>query len=243
MELKATSFGSCNSFIFLRTMHESLLPFVELIKSGFNTSLPGVEAHKEMSPEHRRHLPDPLEHRPARHGAVLLLLYEKDGEIYFPLIQRPEYNGVHGGQVSLPGGKSEEGDPDLYHTALREAEEEIGIIPLRTHFIGALSSLYIWVSHFHVHPYVSWYDSSTAFKPDGYEVEEIIEVPLSFLFDPAIRKVFTYSRNNISIEAPCFDKNGRMIWGATAMILNEFYQLLSNLKVTPAESTFFNKNK
>ncbi|MCC5928677.1 MAG: CoA pyrophosphatase [Cyclobacteriaceae bacterium] len=184
-----------------------------------------------MSPETRRHVPDPNELRPARHGAVLLLLYEKNGEIYFPLIQRPEYDGVHGGQVSLPGGKVEDGDVSLDFTALRETEEEIGVPAADVEILGKLSDLYIWVSHFHVHPFVGKIDYVPNFIPDPHEVAQLIETPLLQLTDSSSRTQFLFKRGEFSLEAPCFDLQNKPVWGATAMILSELCEVIYNTEL------------
>lgn len=205
--------------------------FIHALQGALSKPLPGIEAQKKMSPETRRHVPDPNELRPARHGAVLLLLYEKNGEIYFPLIQRPEYDGVHGGQISLPGGKVENGDPSLAHTAMRETEEEIGVRATDVEILGKLSDLYIWVSHFHVHPFVGIIKHRPAFVPDPHEVAQLIETPLSIITDTSNRTQFLFKRGEFSLEAPCFDVQGKPVWGATAMILSEFCEILYNSKL------------
>jgi 8-oxo-dGTP pyrophosphatase MutT (NUDIX family) len=219
------------TFIFLRTVDKILDSFSQALETALSRPLPGIEAQKKMSPETRRQVPDPNELRPARHGAVLLLLYEKNGEIYFPLIQRPEYDGVHGGQVSLPGGKVENGDPSLAYTALRETEEEIGVPASDIEILGKLSDLYIWVSHFHVHPFVGKIKYLPEFVPDPHEVAQLIETPLSVITDASNRTQFLFKRGEFSLEAPCFVVQNKPVWGATAMILSEFCEIIFHSKL------------
>ena len=90
--------------------------------------MPGGLAHQKMKPKMANGAPLKMKHAtPPRKGGVLILLYEEDGMVRFPLIQRPSYEGIHSGQMALPGGRYEPQDQDQYHTALRESEEEIGV--------------------------------------------------------------------------------------------------------------------
>ncbi len=121
----------------------------ELLQQAFTKELPGKDAHVKMAPQ-------PLDLRrfttlfsePPKKSGVLLLFYQDQGVVYFPLIKRPQYPGVHGGQVGFPGGKMEPSDPDILFTALREAEEEIGIKASKVEVLGQLSDLYIPTSNF-----------------------------------------------------------------------------------------------
>lgn len=149
-------------------------------------------------------------------------------EYYLVFIKRPVYNGVHSGQISFPGGKWETTDKSLYHTALREAREEIGIHPERVTFIGKLTDLYIPPSNYVVSPFVGTYSGNCNFFPNPKEVESIIEIPASFLLhenDPPFQSmnISLYDGSRLNVPGICFHKN--IIWGATAMILNEFFLL------------------
>ena len=138
----------------------------ELLQEAFTKELPGKDAHVKMAPQ-------PLDLRrfttsfsePPKKSGVLLLFYPDDSTIYFPLIKRPQYPGAHSGQVALPGGKVEEGDPDVVFTALREAEEEIGIDAGKVEVIGSLSELYIPVSNYLVRPFVGYLSEAPIFIP------------------------------------------------------------------------------
>jgi 8-oxo-dGTP pyrophosphatase MutT (NUDIX family) len=162
-----------------------------------------------------------------REGAVLILLYPNwKGELCLVLIRRPEYNGVHSGQIALPGG-GREADESLQTTALREAHEEIGISQKRITVLGNLSSIYIPVSNFLVYPYVAFHPDYPSFNPDPQEVAEIIEVPLQLFLDETT--VRSEMRNHVSLgltEIPYFAILGHKVWGATAMILSEFIEIL-----------------
>lgn len=169
------------------------------------------------------------DHSDAKQSGVLILLYPGQlQETYrFALIRRPEYEGVHSGQVSLPGGRYEPSDRDLSDTALRETEEEIGVIASSVELLGALSELYIPPSNFMVHPFVGWTDRRPVFIPDHQEVEEVIEADLTDLMDDRkIKKRKIPLRNGLVILAPCFELGGSVVWGATAMILSEFREVV-----------------
>jgi 8-oxo-dGTP pyrophosphatase MutT (NUDIX family) len=142
------------------------------------------------------------------------------------LIRRPEYPGVHGGQISLPGGRREVGEP-LPATALREAREEIGLDPETVEIIGQLSPLYTPPSNFYIFPFVAFSPNQPLFQPNANEVAEIIETPLRLLQNPAHRKEESwYFQNYGERRVPFFDVYGHQVWGATAMILSEFLTLL-----------------
>jgi len=160
-------------------------------------------------------------------SSVLLLLYPYKGEVYTVFMLRPDYGGIHSGQISLPGGKQEPDDPDLQTTALRESYEEVGIIPEKVEVLGQLSDLYIPPSRFLVTPFIGFSDVRPDFVRDPAEVEEIIEINIRDLFS---EKAFQVKRHKIGIgvhiKAPAFVVNSHVIWGATAMILSEFNDVI-----------------
>ncbi|WP_194774223.1 NUDIX hydrolase [Pararhodonellum marinum] len=162
----------------------------------------------------------------ARKGAVLLLLYPYEHGVAVPFIKRPAYDGVHGGQISLPGGKWEKTDESLSHTALREAEEEIGIDARKVEIIGTLSNLFIPPSNFSVFPYIGIMRETPVFRPDPLEVDRIIHCDFNDLMNPGIRKSTKLKvRGKYELQAPYFDIEQEVVWGATAMILSELMVL------------------
>jgi len=158
----------------------------------------------------------------ARKGAVLLLLYPGLEGCTVPFIKRPEYDGTHSGQVSLPGGKWEPEDMDLQETALRETEEEIGVGKSQIKLIGSLSRLFIPPSNFLVTPYIGYTEELPSFKPDPREVSRIIQCTFEELVDHRIRKETSLKlHSGHEVMAPYFDIDEEVVWGATAMILGE----------------------
>ncbi|WP_291859497.1 CoA pyrophosphatase [Marinilabilia sp.] len=202
---------------------------IQKLKQLLEGPLPGEPAHELMAPSARftgTRLPDPAQARPS---SVLILFYRRNGSWFLPFIQRPVYDGVHSGQISFPGGKYEEEDSDFCATALRESHEEIGIVQEDIQVLGALTPLYIPNSNFQVYPQVGWVDYQPEFSPDPTEVDEIIEVPLEVLLEQENVKQLTKNINGVSLSAPYFDAEGRVIWGATAMILSEMLEVLRKI--------------
>lgn len=192
---------------------------IENIKKRLAQPLPGKDAQFLLAPSYR-----PLlnENGSRNKAGVILLLYLKNNEFHFPLIERPVYNGAHSGQISFPGGKMETGDKTLTETSLRECEEEIGIKAKDISVVGTLTDLFIPASMFEVTPLVGFYEKIPEFTPQKEEVVSVLEVPLNFILaDNCIKyKKIIYDGSEQTI--PYFDIFGKMVWGATAMILSEF---------------------
>ncbi|WP_282037141.1 NUDIX hydrolase [Saccharicrinis aurantiacus] len=202
------------------------LKLIKYIQEKTKTELPGKAAQLIMSPSDRNTSNRSYPINSAKNSSVLILLYPKNGSIYIPFTLRAQYKGAHSGQISLPGGKVEETDRDLEHTALRETYEEIGIHSNSITTIGSLTPTYIPNSNFNVYPFIAYCSEEPEFKPDNYEVDEIIEAPLHQIMNPNSVKQFEKNINGHDITAPYFDINKHRIWGATAMIISELKQLL-----------------
>lgn len=194
--------------------------------------LPGEEAHLEVIPLNRK--PTSLLIDDAddyRRSAVGIYLFPYGNEVHTILIQRPHYEGKHGGQISFPGGKIEEEDPDLEYTARRESFEEINIPIESGELMGSLSEVFIPVSKFRVQPFVFFIEEEPVFKADPREVDEIITFNAGHLLKNDIIKKTDLNIGNglIRKDIPYFDINGRIVWGATAMILSELRAVLDKL--------------
>ena len=191
---------------------------------------PGKIAHKELSPLPMKSREiDYSESGNYRIGAVIVLLYLKEKEPFFVLTQRHDYDGAHAGQISLPGGKLEEQDKSTQDTALREMYEEIGISVQDVQIVSALTELYIPPSNFLVYPYLGYVDGELTFQKDDFEVKEVIEVPVKDLLRASIvRKPLLELASKVKYNkvCPCFEFDGKIVWGATAMILNELKHIL-----------------
>jgi len=190
--------------------------------------LPGSEAQYKMSALGRKNrVFETFGTKPHKIGAVLILLYPHAGQVLFPLTQRHDYKGVHSGQVSLPGGKREEQDIDVSHTALRETEEEIGVSANDVQLIGKLTDLYIPPSNFLVHPYVGYLEERPDMIKDDFEVAELFEARIEHLLDDRIvGETKVPIPGNLRIKTPYFNIHEKIVWGATAMILSELKEVL-----------------
>jgi len=134
----------------------------------------------------------------------------------------------HRGQISFPGGRFEPQDKHLANTALREAEEEVGVDAGQVELIGGLTDLYIPVSNFRVDPYVGYTEITPDFIPQESEVNDILEVPVEELIHPGNLKYKDLTiREGFTIpNVPYFDLLGKTVWGATAMMLSELVELI-----------------
>ena len=166
----------------------------------------------------------------ARPSAVLCLLFPIDIELHMLLMKRREDKTAHSAQVSFPGGSYEATDADFKATALREAQEEVGIVSSDVDILGALTPLYIPVSNFNVYPFVGYSAERPQYNLSHNEVSYTIEVPLSSLLHPDRKSV----TDVVSPVVPGVIRNvnaykledGTIIWGATAMMISELEAIL-----------------
>jgi 8-oxo-dGTP pyrophosphatase MutT (NUDIX family) len=213
------------------TSEQETKKFIEKLKAELLLNLPGIEAHLKLAPEIR--VNDLKTGQPpanALESAVLIILYPSEGRLNTVVILRNEYDGAHSGQISLPGGKKEHIDIDYKDTALREAQEEIGIIPANMEVLGQLSRFYVRPSNFIIYPFVAYHACRPIFSPDATEVQRVIEIDIfkEINYSKSVTKTLTF-RNNISVNAPGFIVDSEFMWGATAMIFSELIQVLNNV--------------
>ena len=197
------------------------------LKDRLRGPLPGLKAQLRMMPVP----PTPGQKTYAEigddclHGAVLALLYPRDGKTHLVFIRRPLTVVHHKGQISFPGGHVESGETPA-EAAVREAMEEIGVIPASLRVLGALTPLYIPPSGYCIHPFVAETDVPPAFVPQAGEVDEIIEAPLADLLDGHNVQKETWTFEIGPRRVPFFAVGPHKIWGATAMVLSEFLEIL-----------------
>ncbi|MBS1487332.1 MAG: CoA pyrophosphatase [Bacteroidetes bacterium] len=192
--------------------------------------LPGKTAHEPMRATPVGSLIPAFDHKtPPKPGSVLILLYESDQTIKFPLIKRPDYLGAHGGQISLPGGKAELNE-NYIQTALRECEEEIGVPSMGIKVIGKLSEFFVIPSNFMVAPVVAYTTCQPVFHPQQSEVERVLQADISqLLSEDAIQTKEILAAKRYPMQAPHFIVEGEIVWGATAMMLNELRMIVREL--------------
>jgi len=165
----------------------------------------------------------------ARVACVLHLLHYADGAWRTVLIERtPNPRDRHSGQISFPGGRVEPSDLSLEAVALRETHEEVGVPTDQVELLGRLTELYIPVSNYLVFPFVGLLHGTATFKPQPGEVEDILRPSMEVFTHQDNRKVTDlFVGQGIKIkDVPYFDVEGRVVWGATAMIMNEFLEML-----------------
>jgi 8-oxo-dGTP pyrophosphatase MutT (NUDIX family) len=197
---------------------------VERLHAAFARPLPGAAAHALMAPRPRREWPEGFNPSTIRHAAGLLLVYPIDGRAHIVLTVRAD-TLRHGGQVSMPGGVAEPGET-YEQAALREAEEEVGLVSTTVRVLGALTPLDIPASGFRLHPIVGVVEDRPTLTPADGEVARILEVGVSALLDPAHRGKISIVRSDRTVMAPAFRIGNAEVWGATAMVLAEFLALL-----------------
>ncbi len=205
--------------------------FITTLRTRLNAPLPGREAQFKMAFAHRveelrRRLTPPDN---AKTACVLISLWQELGVWHTALIRRTENpRDRHSGQISFPGGRHDLGDGTYARTALREANEEIGIQPEEVEILGALTDLYIPVSNFSVYPFVGLLSKPPAFQLQPGEVEQVFAPPVAYFQDPGTRSTadVVVGQEFLVKEVPCFMLDNRPVWGATAMILSEFLALL-----------------
>lgn len=141
-------------------------------------------------------------------------------------MKRPDYPGVHGDQISFPGGGKEKEDRDDLETALRETHEEIGVKPEHVDVWGALSTQQTVTSKYRITPFVGSIPYPYEFRPDSREVERLILIPFSRLLDPETYTYGTYNWKGLEFESDLYRYGNDIIWGLTARILNNLITLI-----------------
>jgi 8-oxo-dGTP pyrophosphatase MutT (NUDIX family) len=204
------------------------IPYQDIIEA-LKQPLPGSRSHRKMLPNHRNLTIPPSDQTRVKSSSVLLLLYPDDNDIFGCLIKRPKHMRHHAGQIALPGGKIEKNETAL-QTAFRETSEEIGLQTNNIKVLGKLSELYVDVSGFLIHPFIGWLNEKPKFEINKNEVDKMVLFPL-----------FTYKNNfdwvelvttTGKINVPCIKFEDEIIWGATAMILSEFYDVMAKFEAT-----------
>ena len=206
--------------------------FLNNIDAIKNTQLPGIEAQFKLAPKMRLvYNAKKKQANKPKIAAVLALFYpNQKNNVSLLLTKRANYNGTHSGQISFPGGKVEYSDLNLKATALRETFEEVGILQEKIDVIREVTEVYIPPSNFSVTPFIGVINNNPLFKVNS-EVAKIIEIPFSDLLDDTNLASISITNSYMKeTSVPCFNFDGSIIWGATAMMLSEIKELLKNMK-------------
>ena len=163
----------------------------------------------------------------ARRAAVLLGLFDKDDEMHLAFIRRASTLRAHSGEIAFPGGSVDPTDSSSVMTALREAQEEIGLDPARAEVLGSLTPVFTVVSNFLITPVVAFLPAGLGtVRLQASEVAELILLPLRGLADPSIVHTEEWTRGGMTRTVYFYDYGPYRVWGATGRILNALLLLL-----------------
>ena len=160
-------------------------------------------------------------------AAVLIPFFENDGEYKLLFTKRTDRVEHHKGQISFPGGAVDEEDATFEETALREANEEIGLLRNDVKILGQIDDTLTVVSRFIIHPFVGLIPHPYDFKINSKEVKRLIKAPFNlFLEDSSMDKMDSVEFEGATYPTPAYEYNGDLIWGATARIMENFLDIL-----------------
>ena len=205
--------------------------FLNSISALKKSTVGGLDAQFNLAPKLRlKYSQEKIKALNPVKAGVLALFYPNDkGETCFLLTLRASYNGTHSSQISFPGGKFDTQDESLKNTALRESFEEVGISSEEISVFKQMTDVFIPPSNFIVAPFLGYITHTPSFKKN-HEVEELITISLKdLLSDSSISSTTLSTSYAKNIEVPCFLLNGYVVWGATAMMLNEIKVLIKKI--------------
>ncbi|MBC7748137.1 NUDIX domain-containing protein [Flavobacterium omnivorum] len=206
--------------------------FLQFVPKVLDVRLPAFDAHIKMAPLERSQSLKQIDFsdKNPRVAAVMMLFYPKNEITHLVLIVRNSYKGVHSAQIGFPGGKYEIDDENFAYTALRETHEEVGIHPDKIQILKPFTQLYIPPSNFIVHPFLGISKDELVFVLQPSEVADIIELPLSiFLSDSIVVETKVPTSYSVESSVPAFKIENHIVWGATAMMLNELKEVLKEV--------------
>ena len=159
-------------------------------------------------------------------AAVLVPLYVADGALHAVFTRRREDLRRHPGEISFPGGRQDDDETDLRLTALREAEEEIGLPPRAVELVGALQPTPTIATNYAVYPFVGLIEPGQPWRPSAHEVSEVLELPLRALRDGYERRRLL--RRGVPFRTDVYVIGEDVIWGATARMVGDLLERLAD---------------
>lgn len=202
---------------------------IEPLKMQLAKDLPGESAQQKMLAIPRTKVDFTNNKESAIPSAVLILLYQDGDDIQFFLTERTEKVQHHKGQISLPGGSWEHGE-HLFETAKRETEEELGVPQADIKIIGELTPLFVAITGFMIHPFVGYLNFIPELVPHPGEVHNDFSVSINDLLNPKNTQTELWEIRGNPVDVPFFKFDKYKVWGATAMILSEFKQILESIE-------------
>jgi 8-oxo-dGTP pyrophosphatase MutT (NUDIX family) len=211
----------------------SELSLKESLRKALNKTLPGHVAQIKMAPKPVDHDGHPIKYNVVKDGAkvnsvMMLLTGDTLHDLELVMTLRSSLLPSHAGQLSLPGGRIEPGESEI-EAALRETEEEIGINQSIPEVIGTLTPLYVPHSNNDIRSVVAFMSEKKPFILQPSEVDEAFYLPVMKLLSPDSISYKTWTLRNNELLVPCWEIHKTPLWGATAMILNEFVEIVRKL--------------
>jgi len=213
---------------------------IQFLNQRLQEELPHHNIHKEgLDPkvlnllmEEEKNAKEQFKKKPPRICAVMMAIYSHEGKLYLPMMLRPKKSRAHPGQISFPGGKAEEQDQDLIATAIREMEEEVGVLVPRANVLGDLTPIYIPPSNSLVTPIIGFLEEKPSYTPAPDEVERVLDVRMEDLANPANKRAKkVILTNGEYFEMPAYAVNDVFIWGGTARMIMELNKLMEEFTV------------
>jgi 8-oxo-dGTP pyrophosphatase MutT (NUDIX family) len=164
---------------------------------------------------------------PLIRAAVLVPIVDH-GEAYLVFAQRSERVGQHAGQIAFPGGRIDAKDADDLQAALREAEEEVGLPPSSVEPLGRLDDTETVATQFVITPWVGVVRAPVVWRPDGHEIEKVIEVPVGALLGDGCFRAERWERDGLTRDVYFYEYKDTTVWGATARILKQYLDLVGD---------------
>ena len=161
-------------------------------------------------------------------AAVLIPIFLKDGEYHILFTQRSHHVLHHKGEISFPGGKLSQSDPNLLETALRESWEEIRLNPKDAEILGELDDVQTVNTGFVISPFIAFIPYPYKFIKDNFEIKEILDIPIASLIEIANSGEEAITSSDESGIQYRFDYKGKVIWGATARILKQLIDIIES---------------
>lgn len=202
---------------------------IQSIETRLHQTLPGIDAQKRMMPKIHDADRKYFSNLSLRKAAVLITLFPYKNSIATLFIERTQDASPHSGQIAFPGGKYEDSDNTQIYTALREAEEEVGIDSKLVKVLGALTPVEIPISGYSVLPVVGYLQNEPKIIASPNEVKSYYKTSIIDLFNPNNKKFGKIQVRNQIITSHYYGLQDTLIWGATAMVLSEFEELMSDL--------------
>lgn len=198
---------------------------LQIFKEKFSTFLSEKKVFREDIAQFREDRMNEQAQNP-RKASVLILMIWKENQIVLPLILRTESKGVHSAQMAFAGGRKETTDISDIHTALRETQEEIGVIINENEILGTLTDFYIPPSNSMVTPVVAFTTQKIDYQLDSGEVQKVFEVPITHFLTPKNQIIQKMTLpNGLSLQTPAYQLEDQIVWGATAFMLGEFLSI------------------